>query len=138
MLPEGQSFKVCWLVLDGGNCPTLDYLNYLADTDKKCFGSVVDKMQRLSDSRYHKPKAVTPLKGKARGMFELRVMGGKRQYARLPFVLSSQREVVLLFGVTKKGASPPPGFINRAVDYMNKLNTQEAQYERIGFTGFNE
>lgn len=81
---------------------------------------------------------IRPLKSKAKGMFELRVIGGNRQYARLPLILSAQREVILLFGETKKGADPPPGFINRATKYRNNINAKEASHEEIDFTIFDE
>lgn len=81
---------------------------------------------------------VRPLKGKAKGMFELRVIGGKQGFARLPLVLSAQREVIVLFGQTKKGGSPPPGFIERAIDFRDQISNKEATYEKINFEDFNE
>lgn len=122
----------------GADCPTAEYVLTLAGGDQALFGSVVDKMRKLQDSGSFGLPDTRPLKGKAKGIFELRVLGGKRMFARLPFILSPQREVVLLFGETKKGAQPPPDFIDRAVRYKNKLNAKKADYEEIDFTIFEE
>lgn len=137
MLPEGLTFTVCWLILENGGCPTLDYLTALSGSDSDCFLSVVDQMSRLSNSLYLRPPTVTPLKGKAKGSFELRVMAGNnRHYARLPLVFSKHQEVIVLFGENKKGGNPPPGFIDRAVRYRNMINNKEATYGEINFAQF--
>jgi hypothetical protein len=138
MLPEGLEFTVCWLVFDDGSCPTFDYLQTLSGSDADCFGAIVDQMSRLSRSEYLRPPTVTPLKGPAKGSFELRVLSGSsRHYARLPLVYSKQREVILLFGDTKKGGNPPPGFIDRVVQYRKLINNGKATYGPIDFKQFN-
>lgn len=140
MLPEGLTFTVCWLRLGKDTYPVLDYLVELHQADYECFTSVIDALGKISDSRYLREPLVKALKGKnVKGIRELRVIGGtNRHYARLPLVYTPQREVILLFGETKKGGLPPPSFINRAISYRDKLNSQEASYEQIDTTVFKQ
>ncbi len=139
MLPEGETYTVCWLRLGEDEYPLLEYLTGLLNTDKAGFAAVIDKMRRLEHSGYHREPAVKSLQGKRlKGVYELRVMTGiKRMYARIPFVKGSGN-VILMFGDTKKGGAPPPGFINKAISLKEKLIKQEAQYEKIDFTIFDE
>jgi hypothetical protein len=137
MLPEGLKFSVCWLYFANGSCPTLDYLTVLSGSDADCFSSVVDQMSKLNDSKNLRMPTVRPLKGKAKGAFELRVIAGNsRHYARLPLVYSKQREVIFLFGETKKGRQPMPGFIDRTVNYKQLINNGEVSYAEIDFAQF--
>lgn len=135
MIPEGLTFKVCWLCLND-EYPVLGYLEQLAKDDPDCFASILVTMKKLRNSKYLRMPTVRPLKGdSARGIFELRVIAGAaRHYARLPLIYTSQREVILLFGETKKGEQPSPGFIRKAINYRNKVDAQEATYEEIDFT----
>jgi hypothetical protein len=139
MLPEGIKFRVCWLFFEKGDCPTLEYLVTLSQNDSDCFLAVVDEMSKLCDSINLRPPTIRPLKGKAKGTFELKVMAGtNRQYSRLPLMYTSKREVILLFGETKKGGDPPPGFIKKADKYRKMINNEEASYAEIDFDQFSE
>lgn len=139
LLTQGINFTVCWLSFENGSCPTLDYLTTLSNTDAACFLSVVDGMSKLQDSNNLRPPAIRPLKGKAKGAFELRVIAGNsRHYARLPLIYSPQLEVIFLFGETKKGIKPPPGFIARTAKYKQLITEGGAGYAAIDFTQFSE
>jgi hypothetical protein len=138
-ITEG-TFVVCQLYLPNNRYPVMDYLESLARSDPSCFASVFKKMEKLSDPNYHSPPAVKWLKGEnLRGIRELRVIAGNtRHYARLPFIVSGGR-VVLLFGETKKGGKPPHGFIGRAIEYRDYvLTNQENSYEQIDFNVFED
>lgn len=132
MLPEGLSFTVCWLI-DGEFCPVLDYLEDLKYADQDCFYSVIDGIEKLQESRYLRPPTVRSLKGNnVKGLLELKVLGGNsRHYARIPLMYTKIREVILLFGETKKQKQPTQKFINRAIAYRDKINRKEVSYEQI-------
>ncbi len=140
MLDEGIKFTVCWLVELDGDCPTLDFLVSLIGTDKDCFYSVIDCIEKIQDQRYLKEPLVKSLKGKkVKGILELRVLGGtSRHYARLPLVYSPNREVILLFGEVKKQKEPSQSFINRSISYRNKVNNKETSYEPINIKEIRE
>jgi hypothetical protein len=138
MLPEGLTFTVCWTILPNGSNPVYEYLESLADTDKPCFASVLNSIGLLHSSDNMRSGLTRPLKGKKlAGIHELRVMAGiNRHYARLPLFLTKSREVVLLFGETKKGAKPSAGFLDKAVRYRQLIINQEATYEQINPESF--
>lgn len=119
------------LVIDE-SYPLLDYLSGLHQTNYDCFTSVIAQLTNLQDSRYLRPPTVRPLKGgKAAGIFELRVKGNQTTYARIPLIYNPfvRREIILLFGETKKGKAPSASFIKQSVNYRNKINAMEASYE---------
>lgn len=136
MLPNGITIKVCWMEIDG-ETPLVDYIASLIAKPED-FGSLVDAMRRLSDQRWWGKPNTLKLQGKPyKGIFELRVKSGNK-YMRAPFILTSDAEVVLMFGETKKRASPTQSFMDKARKYRDMINNKEANYEQIDFDQFEE
>ena len=132
MLEEGKEYKVCWFIDEDGNSQIFDFLEELKATDKKSMAKAVAGMRQLSDKRRHVMPHTRPLKLKGVSVFELRIIAGRRShYVRIPFVLTKTREVVLLFGEIKKGASPTPSFLRRAADLGKVLLEKDVNYEEI-------
>lgn len=133
MLLEGVTFTVCWLYI-GDSYPVAEYLAELYRKDTSCYASLVDAMSRLSNPARLAEPHVRPLVGKPyKGLFELKVRTGQKGIAaRVPLVLK-QRDVVLLFGETKKSDKPTQQFLDRAVRYRKMIDNKEAQYGTIDF-----
>ncbi len=139
MIPEGTTFTVCWLLHNNGENPALDHLLSLR-VDKAFFASAVDVLGKLEEGRFHTMPWTRKLKGKnAAGLFEARVMGGpQRQLARYPYFYTTDREVVLLYGFTKKDGDAPPKFIERAQLYKSLLEEGRLQYEEADLSLFQQ
>jgi hypothetical protein len=136
VLPEGLLLTVCWLLHKDGSCPTHEYLLEIYKQDRIFFASAIDVLRKLQEGRYHQMPWTKSLHGPdAKGMLEARVIGGpKGRLARFPFIYSSRREVILMFGFTKNDGDPPPKFIRKAKLYKELIEIGELKYEPIDFS----
>lgn len=138
MINEGQRFTVCWLLHKDGENPTLEHLVTMYQQDKAFFASAVKVLGKLQYGVNHSMPYTRPLKGKnAKGLYEARVLGGKRrQLARFPFIYTGSSEVVLLYGFTKDDGQAPPKFVERAKLYKELLEEGTLSYEETDLTQF--
>lgn len=135
---EGMTFTVNWLLHNNGDCPVLDHLESLGSSNPSFQASAIDVLKKLREGKYHKMPYTKSLEGKiAKGILEGRVMGrSSNQLARYPFIYLPNRQVVLLYGFTKKEGKAPPKFVEKAKLYKELIENGGLKYEEIDFTIF--
>ena len=133
VLPEDLELTVCWIFHRDGSCPVAEHLKGLKEHDYDFFAASLQTLLKLKTGKYNRKPLIRKLEGKqAKGLWEARIMGGKnRQFARYPFFYSKKREVVLLYGFTKKSGKTPMSFISRAGLFKELVEKGELSYEEI-------
>ncbi len=97
-----------------GQCPVLDFLNKLKDSDPDDFASIMAGLAKLRNRLYHRP----PLsKSVGNDLFELRHVG--KLNTRVLYFFMKERRIIAVHGIRHKGREIPARDLKTARERRN-------------------